>query len=513
MPHFRAAAFAFVAVVGALSAQETVYVHRVAGREVGRVAVVRASHALRGEGSAAGEGARVVGSVETAADGRVVAYDRELRGKGGALVGRVSVTSTDEGARIREAGPLGSRTRSVPGGAFDAVVDPVFPEAMLAVLGDRRVGSFRALLVADGEIRTVVVEARGEAARFVDLPGGGLTVRYDAAGVTSIALPGAEPREIRRADAAPTTTPAPDVGVEERLAVEAGPGVKLGATLLRPAKPVSPPAVVVLVGDAGATDRDGVGGGRHAPTLRLLAEELARLGVASVRADKRGMGESVGPEPGLADLGSDAAALLERARVAVGAESRRTAFVGHGEGAVVAAEAATSRPTVPAGGLVLLAGPGRSLADGLEARLRARLASAGEALDAIEDECARLRDELAQLREDLPPGATPAPGEKLLRDLVRLDPATQLTRARLPVLVVHAAEDPEVPAAHVALLRASLAFSQGRIRFHTVDRADHDLLLAGERPGGARADGASADAARPLHPSVAALVVDFLGWR
>lgn len=472
--------------------------------------ITRAPGVLRGaaDGSGVGDGIRVVATLESDADGRVRQYDRELRNKG-TLIGRVSVRVSDDGVRFREAGPQGSRSRSVAGGNFDAVVDAAFPEALLDALADRKRTAIRAFIVAEGQIRTVLVEPRGEAARYLELPGGGMTVRYDPSGVVSFSLPGEEPREILRADAASRPALPPETGVEERFVIEPAPGVKLGATLLRPSKPAVPPRLVLLLGDAGPTDRDGIGGGRHAPTLRLLAEELARHGIASVRADKRGAGESAGPEAGLAELAADGRAVLRRAQSAVGAESRRTAIAGHGEGAVIAAEAAVLLSD-GLGAVVTLAGPGRSLADALEARLRARLAAAGESEEDVEAEAQALRDEMARLQEDDAKGETAPPGKKLLRDLARLDPAMQLTKIRVPILVVHAAEDAEVPPAHVALLRASLAFSQRRVRFHAIDRADHDFLLVSEGRAAVRSAPGSADAARRLHPSVGALIADFL---
>jgi uncharacterized protein len=504
-------AFAALACLAA-PAQESSFVHRVGGRDAGRTTVTRAADTLRGEGAGGTEGARIVATVELASDGRVRTYERELRGKGDVLVGRVSVLATDEGARVRDAGPLGSRTRTAPGGGFDAVIDPAFPEALLTVLGERGRESFRALIVADAEIRTVLIEPRGDRARYVDVPGGGITARYDARGaLESLMLPGAEAREMIRADAASRPSAPPPDAEEERfvasVSTEAG-NVLVAGTILKPKKALDPPVLAVLIGDAGPLDRDGTGAGRRAPALRLLAEELARLGVATVRADKRGAGESAGPEPALADLASDALVALDKGRAATKAESRRTIFVGHGEGGIVAAEATARSPHV--GGLVTLAGPGRSLADALEARLRARLKSAGESEETIETQSAVLRAEIADLR-DAPDDRPPGPGRALLRDLARLDPAAQLTRLKTPALVLHAADDAEVPASHVSLLRAALAFSsQSRIRFQLLDRADHDFLLVPEARTAVRSAPGSADSGRPLHPSVAALVVDFV---
>ncbi|HYC76734.1 MAG TPA: alpha/beta fold hydrolase, partial [Planctomycetota bacterium] len=435
------------AACASVPAQE--YVHRAGGREVGRVVLSRSAGAVRGEGRGDG-GARLTAVLETAG-GRVRNYERELRGPDGALVARVSAAASEEGARVRDAGPLGARTRTAYGGAFDVVADPAFPEALFPWLEEKGRASFRALIVADAEIRNVLVETRGERARYVDLPGGGMTVWLDADGrVERAALPGEESRELSRVDVASRPALA-GVGAESRAVVEAPGGAKLGVSTLVPTRSVEPPALAVILADAGPLDRDGFGAGRQGGLPRRLAEELARVGIASARFDKRGAGASEGPEPGLADLASDAKAVLDHARAATGVPPSRTVVVGHGEGALVAAELAVRHPEALAG-VVTLAAPGRSLADALEARLRARLAAAGEKEETIQEEILAVRAEVDALR-GLPSDAPTPPGRKLLRDLAALDPALQLTRVRTPVLAVHAADDPEVPAAHVSLLR------------------------------------------------------------
>ena len=65
----------------------------------------------------------------------------------------------------------------------------------------------------------------------------------------------------------------------------------LHGTLLTPDGPTR--AVAVILPGSGPTDRDGnSSGGLVASTYRLLAEGLAEQGVATVRIDKRGVGES-----------------------------------------------------------------------------------------------------------------------------------------------------------------------------------------------------------------------------
>jgi uncharacterized protein len=99
---------------------------------------------------------------------------------------------------------------------------------------------------------------------------------------------------------------------------------------------------------APADRNDGIG------LLQRLADALAERGVASLRYDPRGCGESTGDWDG-----SDLFARIDDARDAIGAmrsrrelDLRRTAIVGHGEGAGIALSVAIGDPAIGAVGLV-----------------------------------------------------------------------------------------------------------------------------------------------------------------
>src|SRR5215472_7519329 len=58
------------------------------------------------------------------------------------------------------------------------------------------------------------------------------------------------------------------------------------------APPQAPIATVLILAGSGPTDRNGNGPSIHPDSLRLLANELAARGIASLRVDKRGIGAS-----------------------------------------------------------------------------------------------------------------------------------------------------------------------------------------------------------------------------
>ena len=123
-------------------------------------------------------------------------------------------------------------------------------------------------------------------------------------------------------------------------------GPRLAGTFTVPAG-AGPFPAVVLVSDSGIQDRNGTVGG-YAP-LGLLADYLTRRGVAVLRFDDRGAGQSAGaPElPTAAGLVADVQAGLNFLRTRPEADLAHLGVIGHGEGGTVALLAAT-QPLPPA---------------------------------------------------------------------------------------------------------------------------------------------------------------------
>lgn len=133
----------------------------------------------------------------------------------------------------------------------------------------------------------------------------------------------------------------------EPVTLASQPGsVKLAGTLSIP-DGAGPFPAVVLLSDMGAQDRDARQG-----RYRLFADMasfLARQGIAVLRLDDRGVGESTGVTSlaTTADLVRDAQTALTYLRLRPSLDPARTGFIGHGEGGNVALLAAT-QPQPPA---------------------------------------------------------------------------------------------------------------------------------------------------------------------
>jgi pimeloyl-ACP methyl ester carboxylesterase len=255
-----------------------------------------------------------------------------------------------------------------------------------------------------------------------------------------------------------------------------GAGIRLAGTLVVPPGDGPFPAVVLVTG-SGPQDRDETLLG-HKPFL-VLADHLARHGIASLRYDDRGAGESAGAHMGstMADFAADAAAALAFLAAQPKIDRDGLGIVGHSEGGLAAPRVAAAHREVDF--LVLLAPPGEPLGDlvlrqgrdtlrqsgleedlidramAIEAENLALLADESRATDALTETLrarAALRgerfsaDELALLGLDdaaveagISLGTTP-----WFRSLLREDPAVHLRKVTVPVLALFADRDVQV---------------------------------------------------------------------
>jgi uncharacterized protein len=137
-------------------------------------------------------------------------------------------------------------------------------------------------------------------------------------------------------------------------------GVKLAGTVTIPKqknneRPRKFPAVVMVTGN-GPQDRNETIG-RHKP-FEKIAHFLAENGVASLRYDDRGVGESTGDLLSVTseDFAKDAIAVWKHARSLAEIDPSRVGLLGHSEGGLVGPIAAVWEPEVAF--LILIAPPG-----------------------------------------------------------------------------------------------------------------------------------------------------------
>jgi len=123
-------------------------------------------------------------------------------------------------------------------------------------------------------------------------------------------------------------------------------GIELGATLTLPPGKGPFPAVVFITG-SGPQDRDESILG-HRPFL-VLADYLTRKGIAVLRADDRGVGESTGDfnKATTADFATDTEAGITYLKTRPEIDSHKIGLVGHSEGGVIAPMVAAHNHEAP----------------------------------------------------------------------------------------------------------------------------------------------------------------------
>lgn len=313
--------------------------------------------------------------------------------------------------------------------------------------------------------------------------------------------------------------------------------VRLGGTLTLPTGSGPFPAVVLITG-SGAQDRDETIAG-HKPFL-VLSDHLTRNGVAVLRVDDRGIGESeFGSLSATSkDFAGDALAGVRYLKGRSDVDPKRVGLIGHSEGGNIAAIAAADSTDV--GFIVMLAGaglPGDQILY-LQAAALARSQGASEDVVAwdrsiremvygvIKSETDGRPDDGRRkaLIEKAPPspGGSPTSGRELatvlfkgssgswFRFFLTYDPAPTLRRVRVPVLAVIGEHDVQVPPReNLPAIRDAL--QAGGNRDHTVTSLPRLNHLFQTSTTGSPAEYATIE--ETLAPSALALVTDWIRAR
>jgi alpha-beta hydrolase superfamily lysophospholipase len=278
----------------------------------------------------------------------------------------------------------------------------------------------------------------------------------------------------------------------------------LHGTLLQPEGDTS--AAAVILPGSGPTNRDGDSPqfGIVAGTYRLLAEALAAHGIATVRIDKRAIGESAAAGLDERALTFDQYAADARAWAAEAASrtGRPCAWlIGHSEGSLVAL-AAVRELDDRICGVISLSGLGRPAADGL----RDQLANAPEPL----------RAEAVHALAELEAGRTVDGVSPSLAGLFRpsvqpyliswfaLDPAAIARAYAGPLMIVQGTTDLQVSVADAD----ALAAARPDARLLILEGVNHVLKVAPAEPAANMA--AYRDPALPLAPGLADAVSGFI---
>ena len=254
------------------------------------------------------------------------------------------------------------------------------------------------------------------------------------------------------------------------------PDVHLAGTLTLPEGAGPFPAAVMITG-SGGQDRDEALMG-HKP-FAVIADYLTRNGIAVLRFDDRGIGESRSKtsydSATSADLATDANAAFAFLRHRSEIDPLKVGFIGHSEGGMIGPIAMAENPY--AAFLVTLAGPGTALDRLLVSQQRLLATTMGASQKQLDDQepvmaamfkavakaktteagkaaAKAVLTPAAMAKLGLPPGTDEAVKDTLVgrftgpwfRYFLHYDPVPNLSRIRVPLLALNGGLDLQVPA-------------------------------------------------------------------
>jgi uncharacterized protein len=292
------------------------------------------------------------------------------------------------------------------------------------------------------------------------------------------------------------------------------PEVTLAGTLLAPKSSIGG-TVVLLITGSGDHPRDAVISGT--PLFQLIAEDLAAVGIASLRLDDRGTAESTGPstrQSTTADRVIDMNAALDWLRQNDIAEFAQFGLMGHSEGADIALRMAAGQ--TPPDFAVLIGAPvlkgsdvwveqqyagfrqsvGIEDADVLE-QVRAGLEEAAR-LSVVGADAEAMRANttalfaLANIDLDTEEGQTILQGfngrmvDPWMRHFLADNPGEVLDKVRTPVLAIYGSHDRQTsPAQNAGPLIAGLTRAGNQdVTLHVLPEQDHFFLRIPGEPVG-----------------------------
>ena len=407
---------------------------------------------------------------------------------------------------ITEAAPGGSRRLlSAPGAVVFVNPSVTMMEQMVrrARAMGRDTAKVQVFRVTGGPTIPFTVRRLGADSTVLDLGGVEVRLATDAAGAVTGGRVPSQGLVIRRAayDERALATVRPDYSAPagapytaETVRVPTPGGFTLVGTLTRP-KPgkAKVPAVVTITG-SGAEDRD-----EYLPTVagyrpfRQIADALARRGIAVLRLDDRGYGESGGDFASATtlDFANDTRAAVAWLRTRTDIAGDRIALLGHSEGGLIAPMVAADDPALKA--IVLMAGPSRNGRRILEYQ-NSQVINAGNPSPATRD---------SLLRRAMRGADSVATTQAWMRFFLSYDPIPTAKRVRTPVLILQGTTDRQVTADQAPELEA--AFRQGGNRDVTMRRFEDANHLFLDDP-----IGDPAGYSKLLHRQVRADVIDTL---
>jgi uncharacterized protein len=253
-------------------------------------------------------------------------------------------------------------------------------------------------------------------------------------------------------------TVAPKSVVETPFTIQSG-TLALPGTLTLPANYSHTIPVALIVAGSGPTDRNGNSAGalraqNNSNLYAILAWQLANAGIASVRYDKRVLGDNL-QKIDLASTSIDdfvADAIAGARRLVDDRRFSKVILIGHSEGAELVLQAVNRG--APAAGIVMISGAGRPIIAILREQISKQLPPA----EIVKWDSAFARYLRGEATGDVHPGLMSLlqpTNRHFMQTWVKYDPAVEIAKVKVPVLIVQGGRDIQVSEADARSLKAA----------------------------------------------------------
>src|SRR5438552_1541801 len=250
----------------------------------------------------------------------------------------------------------------------------------------------------------------------------------------------------RQALSAIDTVPPTSV-IETPFTIQSG-TLTLPGTLTIPARYSHQIPVALIVAGSGPTDGNGNSAGplraqNNSNLYAILAWQLASAGVASVRYDKRVLGDNLQridlTSTSIDDFVADAIAGARR--LVADRRFSKIILIGHSEGAELVLQAVNRG--APAAGIVMMSGAGRPIT----AVLREQLSKQLPPPELVKWDSAFARYLRGEAPGDVHPGLMSLlqpTNRRFMQSWVKYDPVIEIAKVKIPVLIVQGGRDIQV---------------------------------------------------------------------
>jgi len=324
-----------------------------------------------------------------------------------------------------------------------------------------------------------------------------------------LALAGFPARGQNTAPPTAIDTVPPKAVIETPFSVQSG-TLTLPGTLTMPAKRRRQIPVALIVAGSGPTDRNGNSAGalraqNNSNLYAILAWQLANAGIASVRYDKRVLGDNLQkvdlPSTTIDDFIADAIAGA-RMLVADGRFSK-VLLIGHSEGAELVLQAVNRG--APAAGIVMMSGAGRQILPVLREQISKQLPPA----EITKWDSASARYLRGEDPGDVHPGLRPLlqpTNRRFMQSWVKYDPAAEIAKVKVPVLIIQGGRDIQISESDARALKAA----HPAAKLVVIPAANHVFRAAVSDDRMAQAK-LYVDPTIPVVPELSPAIVDWIG--